>query len=438
MYMDTSTVLFENLPGGESLTRNLYRLPWTASDNAMSWFEPTRSCNLRCDACFHFPDPSSHKPIETIKNELALMQQLRKCDAMLIAGGEPLTHPDIIEITRIVKSLKVKPILMTNGVGLDKQLVIELKKAGLSGITFHVDSHQRRPGWENRNESGLNELRTWYASLLKEVRGLTCAFNTTIFPDTLEEVPAIVQWAVDHVDKVNILSLIAVRMVHDDDPVDYYVGGHKIRIRDTPYVSTLKYRNISAEEIYRQLQKIMPDYRFNAFLGGTALSYAPKWMLSTHAGLNGKSFGNLGPPSMELLQTWHHNFTGKYLGFNKPWMNSMGKSLVFMGLFDKSVRKLFGKYLRNLVRHPLSLFSPLFLQCITIVQPVDILPNGETDNCDGCPNKTLWKGRLVSACRLEEYLMYGAPVQTVPRHSGIQPDSQKESSFQDSGGKLSG
>ena len=60
------------------------------------------------------------------------------------------------------------------------------------------------------------------------------------------------------------------------------------------------------------------------------------------------------------------------------------------------------------------MFRPLYLQAITVVQPVDILPTGENDNCDGCPNKTLWKGRLVSACRLEEYLIYGSPILTFP------------------------
>ena len=395
-------------------THQLYRLPWSSADNAMTWLEPTRFCNLKCDACFHFSDPLSHKSLKEIQLELAEVIKIRKCDAMLIAGGEPLTHPGIIEIVKMVKSFKVKPVLMTNGVGLDEKMIMELKKAGLSGVTFHVDSHQKRPGWDGKSEAELNELRDIFSSLLKKAGGLTCAFNTTIFPDTLDQVPSIVQWAVDNIDKVHILSLIAVRMLNTEDPIEYYTGNQKIVIQETPYHSKVKYRNLLSEEIYSQILKVIPDYRFNSFLGGTVKSDSPKWVLSTHAGIKNHSFGNLGPGSMEFLQTFNHLFTGKYLGFNKARLNKQGKGTLAFSVFDKNVRRLFAKYFRFLLKNPLYMFRPLYLQAITVVQPVDILPTGENDNCDGCPNKTLWKGRLVSACRLEEYLIYGSPILTFP------------------------
>ncbi len=56
-----------------------------------------------------------------------------------------LTHPDIIEIVKEVKKRGMKPILNTNGLALTKELLVELKKAGVFGFTFHVDSKQGRP-----------------------------------------------------------------------------------------------------------------------------------------------------------------------------------------------------------------------------------------------------------------------------------------------------
>ncbi|MCK7522812.1 MAG: radical SAM protein [Ignavibacteriales bacterium] len=69
-----------------------------------------------------------------------------------MAGGDPLTHPDIIQIVKEVKKRNMKPIINTNGLALTKELLHELKKAGVFGFTFHIDSKQGRPHWKDKNE----------------------------------------------------------------------------------------------------------------------------------------------------------------------------------------------------------------------------------------------------------------------------------------------
>ena len=113
---------------------------------------------------------------------------------MSIAGGDPLTHPDIIEIVRMVKQYKLKPILNTNGLALTPELLKELKKAGVYGFTFHIDSKQSRPKWKGKNEIELNELRLQYAEMLASAGNLSCSFNSTVYGDTLQYVPDIVEW----------------------------------------------------------------------------------------------------------------------------------------------------------------------------------------------------------------------------------------------------
>lgn len=396
-------------------TAKLFRLPWTMADNALSWLEPTRQCNITCDACFAANDPESQKSLAQVESELQTLLHLRRCDAMLIAGGEPLTHPQIIDITRIVKSHKVKPVIVTNGVGLNTFLVKELKEAGAHGFTLHVDSHQNRPGWGGANELKLNDLRQQLADTLYDVGGLTCAFNTTIFPDTLEQIPTIVQWAIQNVDRVAVLTLIAVRIISPHSPFDFYAGDTKVNLSEMGYYSDVNYRNISASELLQQVHKIVPDFELCAYLGGTALPQSPKWTIGNHVGISGKTFGCLGPKSMELLQNGHHFFTGSYLAYTKSALNRKGKSLVFFSLFDPALRKTFKKYIKASLKKPSLLFKRLYTQSINLLQPPDILPNGEQDNCDGCPNKTFWEGTLVSACRLDEYKDFGVPLHPIPK-----------------------
>jgi len=45
----------------------LYRLPWTLSDNAISWLEPTAMCNLSCDGCYRENEQDSHLSVEEVK-----------------------------------------------------------------------------------------------------------------------------------------------------------------------------------------------------------------------------------------------------------------------------------------------------------------------------------------------------------------------------------
>ena len=70
------------------------------------------------------------------------------------------------------------------------------------------------------------------------------------------------------------------------------------------------------------------------------------------------------------------------------------------------------------MRNPLSIFEKLSIQNIIVMQPHDYLQNGEQDECDGCPNKTYWNGRLVSECRKEDYMLYGRPIITVRGKAG--------------------
>ena len=391
-------------------TSKLLRMPWTNSDNAFSWLEITRRCNLNCDYCYQKNRAHSDKDVTEVETELKTILRLRKCDTVFISGGEPLIHPQLEKIVRMVSSYKVKPVVVTNGHILNKDMVRKLKKAGLSGFILHVDRGQSRPGWTDKSEKELNRLRQEYADMIHSA-GLICGFNTTILPESLSEVADIVQWTVKNIHKVCTNTFIPVRVPRADDPWDLYVAGEKIEFRDTAFASK-KYTNpsninLTAQDIYTQIRRVVPTFRANAFLGGTEVPDAPKWLFSNIIGTDQHIFGNMGSKSIELFQNGYHLLRGRFLSFLKPGFYSRAKLLFLMSALDRELRRAFVSFLSAVAKNPLLLFKRISIQSILILQPQDVLPSGKQDLCDGCPNKTIHEGRLVSMCRTEEMISFG-------------------------------
>lgn len=385
-----------------------YRLPWNLADNIISWLEPTAKCNLACLGCYRKNEINSHKSLAEIADELKVFQHYRTSDSISIAGGEPLLHPDIIEIVRMVNIMGCKPIINTNGIALTKELLIELKKAGVFGFTFHIDSKQNRPGWKNKNEAELNELRYHFARMLADVKGISCSFNSTVYEDTLKYIPDMIKWAHKNIDIVNVMVFILYRAVNNNQ-VDFYLGPKKIDMTDLVYNEDVPDRvDLQAEEIIEIFRNIYPDFDPCAYLNGSEKVDSFKWLLTGRLGTKNKIYGYMGSKAMEIVQTIHHLMFNRYLAYTRPKMNKKGRLMLLMGLFDKKLRKTFFRFFKN----PFNIFKKLYYQSVMVIQPVDFLEDGRQSMCDGCPDITVWEGKLVWSCRMEEQLKYGHNLKT--------------------------
>jgi organic radical activating enzyme len=395
--------------------RTLYRLPWNLPDNAISWLEPTSACNLACDGCYRENIPSSHKPLDSIKEEIALFRRLRNSDGISIAGGDPLMHPEIVEIVRAVAEQGMKPIINTNGMSLSQELLRELKKAGVMGFTFHIDSKQGRPFWKKKSEIDLNELRLEYAEMLAREGGLSCAFNSTVYEDTQDQVPELVHWAERHIDIVHVMVFILYRAAAPNLPFDWYAGGSKIDMSSVVYSETQERKvDMKSPEIVAKIRERFPDFTPCAYLNGTERPDSFKWLLTGRIGTKERVYGYVGPKFMETVQTFHHLFTGHYLAYSRPALSRKGRSMMLLSAIDPSLRRTASRYLLSAMSNPLRLFKGLHYQSVMIIQPVDFLENGLQNMCDGCPDMTLWNGELVWSCRMEELKQFGCWVRTVP------------------------
>jgi organic radical activating enzyme len=386
--------------------RGLYRLPWTLADNAISWLEPTSQCNLACDGCYRDNVKDSHKSLDEVKSDLDIFEASRNTDCVSIAGGDPLLHPQIVEIVREIKHRGLKPILNTNGVALTRELLHELKIAGVYGFTFHVDSKQGRAReWRGKTELELNQLRYQYARMLADEGDIACSFNSTVYEDTLQYVPEMVRWAQENIDIVHTMVFICFRHVVPQMPFDWWAGGQKVQWQNIHYHSDTERKiDITSNDLVAKVRERFPEFTPAAFLNGTEKADAYKWLLTERVGTKKKIYGYLGPKFLELVMTFHHFTKGTYLSYASPGTAKMGRStLLLLWPFDKRLRKAAARFLKN----PFNLFTRAHLQTIMFIQPVDFMKDGRMSMCDGCPDITVHNGELVWSCRLEELKQFG-------------------------------
>ncbi|ACF12574.1 Radical SAM domain protein [Chloroherpeton thalassium ATCC 35110] len=392
----------------------VYRLPWSLTDNAISWLEPTALCNLYCDGCYRMNEKDSHKSLDVVKQELDTFQKLRNSDCISIAGGDPLLHPQILDIVADVKRRGLKPIVNTNGKALTMELLKDLKKAGVYGFTFHVDSKQGRDGkWAGKTEIELNALRQEYADMLAKVGGISCSFNSTVYEDTMQYMPDMLNWAHRNIDIVHTMVFIAYREVIPDMPFDWYAGGQKVDWDKIWYHTDRKRDiNISALHMLQKARETHPEFMPCGYLNGTEIPDSFKWMLNVRVGTKEKIFGFMGPKFIELVMTGYHWFTGKYLSYASPKETRIGRTaLMFLWMLDKGARKAAGRFFTN----PLNWFKRLHFQTVMFIQPVDFTKHGGQSMCDSCPDITVWNGQLVWSCRLEELKKYNTFLKSVPK-----------------------
>jgi hypothetical protein len=389
---------------------NLYRLPYSRTDNAGGWVEVTDECDLSCAACYR-QRLEGHRPLEEIKRDILALAEVTNCDRIAVAGGEPLIYPDIIKVIDFISSKGIKPALLTNGVKLTRDLALELKKAGLVQYYIHVDSGMDRPNWKGKDEIELNELRQYFADLIWDVGGVQCGFNTTIFRSTLRQLPGIVEWCRRNIPKVSHLSAIAYRGFPVVDGIQYMVGDRLVDAGKLRFSSAnLDEINITAEEMFDLLEGRFTEFNPCAYTSGTAVPESYKYLITVQVGSKGKVYGFLGAKTFELVQTCHHFIVGKYPSFLKK--SRIGKIAFLGSLIDAQVRKTLANYLRVIGRNPLRAFDKIYAQTIFLQQPDEIL-EGKINMCGGCCNRTLYRGNLVESCRLDEYRLFGGLVTPV-------------------------
>ena len=158
--------------------------------------EITQRCNLDCTLCYlsEISEAVKDIPIEEVfrRIDLILSHYGTNTDVQ-ITGGEPTLRrsDELRQIVRRVRSLGLRPTLMTNGIKASRALLTDLAQDGLMDLVFHVDTTEQRKGYQTEVE--LNTLRQAYIDRAAGL-GLSVMFNTTVHDGNFYEIPAVVRF----------------------------------------------------------------------------------------------------------------------------------------------------------------------------------------------------------------------------------------------------
>lgn len=374
---------------------SLYRLPFSKNDNPNGWVEITTDCNLRCPGCYRGCDRDDnipvYEPIEKVKENILEMKRLRNCQIISLSGGEPFLHPELGSIIRFIKDNGMYPFVHTNGVLLTTEIISVLKKKGLSGLIIRVDSLSRK---RTTTEQELNSLRRHYGEIVYSVKGIHLTFLCVINRDNLNEIGSVIKWSIDNSKLVDFITFIPIRQVL------FY---------RTEQINSSKW--VYAEDLCKEVQTIVPDIQYASYLGSKLEDTEIKWLQSPWIVLNKKIIGYTGPKFVESFQMVHHLFTGKYaykFGKDRSYLNFI--QILLLCIFLSDFRVIARNFLKEILRNPINLFRRANVQLLCYIIPPGYV-NGIRDECDGCPDAMLFNGKLVPSCGLEEYKLYGKPLE---------------------------
>jgi len=116
----------------------LPRLP----DLRKLYIEPTTVCNLNCRTCIRnvWEDPKTHMEMAVFHELVEQLQAFPDLQRVVFSGlGEPLTHPHILEMVRLVRERGLAVTLGSNGLLLDRAISSELVKLGVDRLIVSLD-----------------------------------------------------------------------------------------------------------------------------------------------------------------------------------------------------------------------------------------------------------------------------------------------------------
>lgn len=166
-------------------------------------------CSLHCPICFEDAARRGWRmSLEDVRNAGRRIRQSGAVNVMLM-GGEPTEHPEILEIVRILShEFGFRLSMLTNGVriGRDKVFAQALKSAGLVKASLSFDTFTPAISEVMRGDGQLIGVKLCAAENCFAA-GLSCGFVVTASRLNLNEIPKIAAYFIAHAKQMPMMEI---------------------------------------------------------------------------------------------------------------------------------------------------------------------------------------------------------------------------------------
>ncbi|MBL7056492.1 radical SAM protein [Candidatus Woesearchaeota archaeon] len=156
--------------------------------------EMTLGCNLKCKFCFQDKFRNNnydHKDMDF--NEIKKLLYKIKPKRILLTGGEAMIRKDFFDVLDVLKKLKTKCHILSNGSLFDDGKIEKMKKyENITEITFSLDYFDHEKHDKLRGKKGTYKSIMNAVDKLKDI--FTLSISSILFEDNIEEVKEIVKY----------------------------------------------------------------------------------------------------------------------------------------------------------------------------------------------------------------------------------------------------
>lgn len=175
-----------------------------------NFIEITKECNCTCAICFSVSSPGAGGQ-RTPDDVVALARRLKQrgvC-AVMLSGGEPTLHPNLLEIVSRIRALGMDVTLASNGLrlGRDEALARNLRRAGLTHLHLQMDTLRSDVCRTIRGDDFVAVKQQAIARV--RAAGLRFGFTTTVISNNLDEVGDVLRYAAAQAPHLGVVAYLS-------------------------------------------------------------------------------------------------------------------------------------------------------------------------------------------------------------------------------------